>query len=123
MGRGDYRAERSRRQVSDLFRRLTGQPASNDYEARLLAIPFDGSSLGDVAARLRAPDSAFYEKSYLEALSTARVLVKLDLDRDVADITTHDHPDVVVRFRDGRLVHVEHTIAGDPDVISFPRHL
>jgi hypothetical protein len=123
MGRGDYRADRSQRDVSELFRRLIGDVGPNEYEARLLAIPFGGSTLGDVQARLRKPDSSYYEKSYLEALATARTLVKLGLDGDVADITTRDRPDVVVHHQSGQLTYVEHTIAGDPDVVSFPRHM
>jgi hypothetical protein len=109
--------------MAQLFRQLAGVPETNDYEQRLLAIPFTGSTLGEVLPRLRKPDSSFYEKSYLEGLAVARTLVKLRIDDDVTDIKICDSPDVIVYHRDGRVTYVEHTISGDPDEVSFPHHL
>jgi hypothetical protein len=95
----------------------------SDREARLRAIPVDGTPIGDGFAALRGPATSYYAQGYLETRSVARLMLELDLDHFVTDVRGSDKPDVTVIFSDRPTVYVEQTNVSEYDGTPFDRHL
>lgn len=84
-----------------------------EREERLNAVVMDGIPFAERPAELRKPGSSFSATSYLEARTTAGLLVDLELACDVANVVRSDGPDVEVCFRDGGVLYVEQTMVLD----------
>jgi hypothetical protein len=113
-------------EVQAIFESLIGT-IGGTYDAsfgqRVLGIPIDGVRLGDRRNEMQKPDSTFYGKEYIEALSVARMLVSLDLDGTVTNLERRDSPDVAVHFSDRPQLYVEQTLLQELDGMTFARHL
>jgi len=100
-----------------------GGTYNREYERRILALKIDGVRLSDIYADQRKPESNFYEQSFVEGLSVARVLVAMNLDTTVENVARRDAPDLRVEFSDRPPLFIEHSAVTSHDGMTFDRHL
>lgn len=84
--------------------------------ARVYAIRVDGIELAERYGELRKPDSAFYEKSFIEANALAHLAVNLNLDREgQVDVLRlpEPQPDTKLTVNGATVAFVEQTMIMD----------
>lgn len=90
-----------------------GRLAAPEREQHINAVVMDGVPFGDRKAEVRKPGSDYYATSYLEARSTASMLVDLGIAGDVVNVLRGDAPDVRVELRGGKWLYVEQAMVMD----------
>lgn len=90
-----------------------GRLAEPERERQINAVVMDGIPFGQRKVEVRKPGSDFYATSYLEARSTANMLVDLGIAGDVVNVVRGDAPDVRVELRDGSSLYVEQAMVTD----------
>ena len=93
----------------------------SDRDAQIHELPIDGIRVGDRKSELRKPGTSYYGQTFVEARSTAGLMVDLGLAPLVADIKRHEPPlpDVEVCLRDGTSIFIEQTMVMDSDAHHF----
>ncbi len=100
-----------------------GGTHNSAFAQRVLAITLDGVRLGDRQNEMQKADSTFYDKEFIEGLSTIRMLVNLGLDATgrkrqapIARMSASSFPIALTSL-------LEQTMLQEYDGMTFARHL